>query len=95
MATRARTTAFARLQTRKENAMRGRLTTRPALTGRLLAGAALLGLLGVAACEREGPAERAGQSIDRAGQNVHDTLNPPSGPAAAVGRKIDRATGND
>ena len=50
--------------------------------------------LGLAACHQEGPAERAGQSIDKAGQRIGDTLNPPQGPAQSAGRKIDRALGN-
>ena len=57
---------------------------------------ALLGcpLLGLSACHQPGPAEQAGQSIDKAGQSIADTLNPPQGPAQAAGRKIDRALGN-
>lgn len=31
-------------------------------------------LLGLAACEREGPAERAGESLDRAAKDVRDAL---------------------
>jgi hypothetical protein len=31
-------------------------------------------LLGLAACEREGPAERAGESIDRAAKDARDAL---------------------
>jgi len=31
-------------------------------------------LLGLAACEREGPAERAGESIDRAAKDVRDAV---------------------
>lgn len=52
-------------------------------------------LLGLTACHQEGPAEKAGQSVDKAGQKVEDTLNPPQGPAQSAGRKIDRAMGND
>ena len=52
----------------------------------------MLGTL--AACHDEGPAERAGKSLDKAGQNVADAVNPPHGPAQAAGRKIDRALGN-
>lgn len=54
----------------------------------------LLLVLGVAACHQAGPAERTGQSLDRAGQKVQDTLDPPQGPAQSVGRKVDRALGN-
>jgi predicted small secreted protein len=49
---------------------------------------------GLAACHQEGPAERAGRSIDTAGQRIGDALNPPQGPAQSAGRKIDRALGD-
>ena len=43
-------------------------------------------------CEQQaGPAERAGRSIDNAGQNIKDAINP--GPAQQAGRAIDHATG--
>jgi ABC-type antimicrobial peptide transport system permease subunit len=48
--------------------------------------------LGLAACEQPGPAPRAGQSIDRAGQNLSDAVNP-KGPAEKAGRAVDRALG--
>jgi hypothetical protein len=52
-------------------------------------------ILGLVACHQEGPAERAGHSLDNAGQRVGDALNPPQGPAQSAGRKIDRALGNN
>jgi hypothetical protein len=51
-------------------------------------------MIGLSACQQEGPAERAGRSLDNAGQSVSDALNPPQGPAEAAGRKVDRALGN-
>ncbi|TDG29587.1 hypothetical protein [Paracraurococcus ruber] len=48
-------------------------------------------LLGLAACQQEGPAERAGRSLDRAGQSVRDTVDPPRGPVERLGRSVDRA----
>ena len=51
-------------------------------------------LLGLAACHKEGPAERAGDKLDNNDKSLSDRLNPPKGPAASVGRDIDRATGN-
>jgi hypothetical protein len=51
-------------------------------------------MAGLAACHQEGPAEKAGHSLDNAGQKVQDTLDPPQGPAQAAGRKVDRALGN-
>jgi hypothetical protein len=50
--------------------------------------------LGLVACHQEGPAERAGKSLDNAGQRIGDTLNPPQGPAQNAGRKIDRSLGD-
>jgi hypothetical protein len=55
----------------------------------------LLLTLGVTACQQQGPAERAGTSLDHVGQSIQDTLDPPQGPAQSAGRKIDRALGND
>ncbi|HET6607077.1 MAG TPA: hypothetical protein VFG62_10430 [Rhodopila sp.] len=51
-------------------------------------------MLALAACHQEGPAEKAGTSLDKAGQSVQDTLDPPKGPAQSAGRKVDRALGN-
>ena len=51
-------------------------------------------MIGLSACQQEGPAEKAGRSLDNAGQSVSDALNPPQGPAEAAGRKVDRALGN-
>ncbi|MBF5095288.1 hypothetical protein F1643_13265 [Azospirillum sp. INR13] len=50
----------------------------------------VLPLVAVAACHNEGPAERAGESIDNAGQNIKDAIDPP-GPAEKAGRAVDRA----
>ena len=50
----------------------------------------VLPLVAVAACQNEGPAERAGESIDNAGQRIKDAIDPP-GPAEKAGRAIDRA----
>ncbi len=44
-------------------------------------------------CERKGPAERAGESLDKAGENIKDAVNP-KGPAEKAGDKIDKALGN-
>jgi hypothetical protein len=44
----------------------------------------------VAGCETKGPAERAGQQIDREVQNAKDALDP-AGPLEKAGRAVDRA----
>jgi hypothetical protein len=44
----------------------------------------------VVGCESKGPAERAGESIDKGIQDVKDTVNPP-GPTEKAGRAIDGA----
>jgi hypothetical protein len=49
----------------------------------------LLPLLALAACHREGPAEQAGKSLDKAGQKVEDAVNPP-GPVQKAGRALDK-----
>ena len=41
-------------------------------------------------CSKKGPAERAGESIDNAGDKVHDALTP-DGPAEKAGKKLDHA----
>lgn len=48
-------------------------------------------LLSLAACHNEGPAERAGRSLDRAGQGIRDAVDPPKGPVERLGRSVDRA----
>lgn len=49
------------------------------------------GLVLITGCEeREGPAERAGEKVDRAVEETKDALDP-SGPAEKAGRKVDRA----
>ncbi len=53
--------------------------------------AVLVALAATAACAREGPAERAGRSLDRAGERVRDTVDPPRGPVERLGRSVDRA----
>jgi predicted small secreted protein len=45
----------------------------------------------LSACS-EGPAERAGRSLDNAGANLRDAIDPPRGPVERLGRSIDRAT---
>ncbi|MDN3566328.1 hypothetical protein ACFQY5_25195 [Paeniroseomonas aquatica] len=57
----------------------------------LLLPALVIAGLGLAACERQGPAERAGRSLDRAGENLRDTVDPPKGPVERLGRSVDRA----
>lgn len=44
--------------------------------------------LGLGACEQQGPAERAGEQVDRAVDEAKDALDP-QGPAEGAGEKID------
>ena len=53
--------------------------------------AMIAALAATAACTREGPAERAGRGLDRAGERVRDTVDPPRGPVERLGRSVDRA----
>lgn len=41
--------------------------------------------------EKKGPAEKAGEAIDNAGENLKDAVTP-DGPAEKLGEKIDKAT---
>jgi hypothetical protein len=41
-------------------------------------------------CEPKGPAERAGESIDKGVQNAKDAVNPP-GTLEKAGRSVDKA----
>ena len=67
------------------------MKTRNRLVNLLALGAMLSPLLLVGAgCEQQGPAERAGESIDRGVENVKDTISPP-GPAEKAGREVDKA----
>jgi hypothetical protein len=56
--------------------------------------APLLMMLGVlaafAGCDSKGPAETAGESIDKGIQNAKDTVNPP-GAGEKAGRNVDKA----
>jgi hypothetical protein len=56
----------------------------------VLAWAFLCGLVGTTAgCQPQGPAERAGQNIDRGVQNAKDAVDP-AGPVEKAGRAVDR-----
>ena len=46
--------------------------------------------VGLAGCESEGPAEKAGKSIDNGIKNARDAVTPP-GPAEQAGRNLDKA----
>jgi hypothetical protein len=45
------------------------------------------------ACVQKGPAQRAGENVDNAIQDMKDAVDPP-GPAQKAGRALDRALGN-
>ncbi|MBS7809800.1 hypothetical protein [Roseococcus pinisoli] len=47
--------------------------------------------LGLAACDKPGPAQQAGQQLDRAGERIRDAVDPPRGPVERAGRAVDRA----
>lgn len=52
--------------------------------------AALLFALPLVACD-DGPAERAGERVDRTLERARDAVDPPRGPVERAGRAIDRA----
>ncbi len=47
-------------------------------------------LMAFAGCESKGPAEKAGESIDKGIQNAKDVVNPP-GAGEKAGRELDKA----
>lgn len=57
----------------------------------LVLAAAVATPLALAACDNDGPAESFGERVDRAGEQVRDTVDPPRGPMERTGREIDRA----
>jgi predicted small lipoprotein YifL len=69
--------------------MSKQLKNRNAFVSAVLLGA----LVSLAGCESKGPAEKAGESIDKGIQNVKDAVTPP-GPAERTGRDLDRALKN-
>jgi predicted small secreted protein len=46
--------------------------------------------LALSGCGKKGAAEKAGESIDRTGDKIHDAVTP-DGPAEKAGKKVDRA----
>jgi hypothetical protein len=62
--------------------------------GRWLIGIALAIGLAAGGCREKGPAEKAGEKLDKAGEKISDAVNP-KGPAEKAGREVDKATGND
>lgn len=56
----------------------------------LLASFCLIPLVAsVVSCREKGPAEKAGESIDKAVENVKDAVDP-KGPVEKAGEKIDK-----
>jgi hypothetical protein len=55
-----------------------------------LAAGLVVALSSFVGCEAQGPAERAGQNIDKGIQNAKDAISPP-GPAEKAGREVDKA----
>ena len=47
-------------------------------------------VLALGGCREKGPAEKAGEKLDKAGEKISDTLDP-KGPAEKLGREIDKA----
>ncbi len=51
-----------------------------------------LSLLPFVSCREKGPAEKAGEHLDKAMENVKDAVDP-KGPVEKAGEKVDRALG--
>jgi len=54
-----------------------------------LAALLLVAVVVFAGCESKGPAEKAGESIDKGIQDAKDAVTPP-GPTEKVGREVDK-----
>jgi predicted small lipoprotein YifL len=52
--------------------------------------ALLLALSIVTGCQEKGPAEKAGQAVDRAAEKARDAVDP-AGPVEKAGRAVDKA----
>jgi hypothetical protein len=46
----------------------------------------------LASCKEKGPAEKAGESLDKAIENVQEAVDP-KGPVEKAGEKVDEALG--
>jgi hypothetical protein len=57
------------------------------MSGLILGAAVAFGTVG---CESKGPAERAGEKLDKAADKVSDAIHP-KGPVEKAGRAVDRA----
>ena len=66
------------------------MKTNGILSVALALGLAIGGAALTSGCREKGPAERAGEKIDRTMDKVEDKLDP-KGPAEKAGRKLDRA----
>ena len=67
---------------------------RTTLTAIMMAVVLATAAVGLTACEKKGPAEKAGDKIDKAVEKIDDAIDP-KGPAEKAGRKIDKALDND
>ncbi len=47
----------------------------------------------LASCEKKGPAEEAGENMDKVIEDVKDAVDP-KGPVEKAGEKVDEALGN-
>ena len=59
-----------------------------------LAASVLLGSFALVGCEQKGPAENAGENLDKAGRNIKDAVAPPKTAGEKVGSEGDKAVGN-
>jgi hypothetical protein len=66
------------------SALKARMTTAVLIVA-VVTGGALVG----AGCEREGPVEKAGKTVDQAVEATKDKLDP-AGPAEKAGKTVDR-----
>ncbi len=59
----------------------------------LLSLALLPAVTSISSCREKGPAEKAGEHVDKAVDDIKDAVNP-KGPAEKAGEKVDKALGH-
>lgn len=68
-------------------------TTYPIMKLSLLMSLCLFPIVASVSCKEKGPAEKAGEGVDRAIEKVQDAVDP-KGPVEKAGEKIDKALNN-
>jgi hypothetical protein len=68
------------------------MITKKSMQASILVALVFGGAFFLSGCESKGPAQQAGEQIDKGVQSAKDAINPP-GPLEKAGRAIDKVTG--